>query len=386
MNAKFPLLDNPKVLCVDDEPNILEGLSLHLGRSFRMTTALGAELALQLIENDGPYAVVVTDMRMPTMNGLEFLQMAKAMAPDTAFIMLTGSHDLITATKAVNEGAVFRFLNKPCPSDVLKLAIADGIKHYKLLVERREVLNETFVGSIRLMTDMLEMSHPEIFSRAHRVEQLAVSLSEKLGLEDRWELRLAVRLCRIGCGLMDHCYREENLTSDPTDRWKWEASVSNHLIGHIPRLNVVAHIVRLWGESNGSFPDKINEDADYELAGAAIVKAAWYVEILFRTNHTPLTASVELAKFLPNASPKLIEACRNLSALETAKPDPSTAMNIALNRLQEGMILAESIETPNGAYLSEGHRVSRAMLIRLHSFYAATPDTQIRVFPIPKES
>ncbi len=78
-----------------------------------MTTALGAELALQLIENDGPYAVVVTDMRMPTMNGLEFLQMAKAMAPDTAFIMLTGSHDLITATKAVNEGAVFVFSTNP---------------------------------------------------------------------------------------------------------------------------------------------------------------------------------------------------------------------------------------------------------------------------------
>ena len=386
MTASFQHLDHPKVLCVDDEPNILDGLSVHLGRTFRMTTALGAELALQLLENDGPYAVVVTDMRMPVMNGLEFLQIAKSIAPDTSFIMLTGSHDLITATKAVNEGAVFRFLNKPCPSDILKLAISDGIKHYKLLLERREVLNETFVGSIRLMTDMLEMSHPEIFSRAHRVEHLAVSLSEKLNLEDRWELRLAVRLCRIGCGLLDHCHREESADSDPTERWKWEASVSNHLISHIPRLNVVAEIVRLWGESDGAFPDYVQEDAEYITAGAAIVKAAWYIEILFRNNHQPDSAAKELARFLPKASPRLIEACRNLSSIEAAKPDPATIMNIPLHQLKEGMILAESIETPNGAYLSEGHRVSRAMLIRLHSFYAATPHTPIRVYPVPLDA
>ncbi len=79
-----------RVLCVDDEPNILEGLKVHLGRSFDMMTAVGGEAALDAIVNDGPFAVIVTDMRMPNMNGIQFLQAAKPLSPDTTFIMLTG--------------------------------------------------------------------------------------------------------------------------------------------------------------------------------------------------------------------------------------------------------------------------------------------------------
>ncbi len=156
-------LKRTRILCVDDEMNILEGLKLHLGRNFDMSTALTGEEAIELIADEGPFAVVVTDMRMPNMNGIQFLQAAKPIAPDTTFIMLTGNHDLETATKAVNEGHIFRFLNKPCPSNILKIAIDDGIERFNLLKEKREVLNDTFVGSIRLMTDILEMSHPPRF-------------------------------------------------------------------------------------------------------------------------------------------------------------------------------------------------------------------------------
>ncbi len=270
-----------RVLCVDDEPNILEGLKVHLGRSFDMMTAVGGEAALDAVVNDGPFAVIVTDMRMPNMNGIQFLQAAKPLSPDTTFIMLTGNHDLETASKAINEGFVFRFLNKPCPSNLLKVAIDDGIERYNLLKEKREVLNDTFVGSIRLMTEVLEISHPEIFSRAHAVEQIASEMIQALDLEDRWEFKLTVRLCRLGAALLERS-STDNSIHETTHNWKWEADVGKMMIGHIPRLRLVAEMVGLWGSATGNFPTLVATDEEIIHAGASIARAAWYLDYCFR--------------------------------------------------------------------------------------------------------
>jgi DNA-binding NtrC family response regulator len=102
-----------RILLVDDDPNILDGFRRSLSREFLMETALGAELALKLVAENGPYAVVVSDMRMPGMDGVQFLSKVKAQSPDTIRVMLTGNADMDTAVHAINEGSIFRFLNKP---------------------------------------------------------------------------------------------------------------------------------------------------------------------------------------------------------------------------------------------------------------------------------
>ena len=74
----------------------------------------------------GPFAVVVADMRMPGMDGVEFLQHVKEMSPDTVRIMLTGNADMQTAIDAVNKGNIFRFLTKPCPYETMTVAVNAG--------------------------------------------------------------------------------------------------------------------------------------------------------------------------------------------------------------------------------------------------------------------
>jgi len=119
-----------KVLIVDDDAMILAGLKRHLRNQFRIETALSGEEGLKRVEENGPYAVIVSDFSMPGMNGIEFLCRVKETDPDSVRMMLTGSADMSTAIQAVNEGSIFQFHPKPCPADTLGKAIQSGVDAY----------------------------------------------------------------------------------------------------------------------------------------------------------------------------------------------------------------------------------------------------------------
>jgi len=122
----------PRILLVDDDPLLLAGLKRQLRRHFHIQTAAGGQEALHMVEaQDDPLMVVVSDYRMPGMNGIDLLARVKALRPDTVRMMLTGSTDLRTAIQAVNEGQIFQFHLKPCPADDLARAIDEGVAHYR---------------------------------------------------------------------------------------------------------------------------------------------------------------------------------------------------------------------------------------------------------------
>jgi serine phosphatase RsbU (regulator of sigma subunit) len=119
-----------KVLLVDDDAMILAGLKRHLKNKFHIEIAQSGEEGLKKIEENGPYAVIVSDYSMPGINGIEFLCRAKETDPDSVRMMLTGSADMSTAIQAVNEGSIFQFQTKPCPAEILGKAIQSGIDTY----------------------------------------------------------------------------------------------------------------------------------------------------------------------------------------------------------------------------------------------------------------
>src|ERR1700723_1249547 len=96
-----------KILFVDDEPSVLEGYKRMLGRDLPIDTAVGGTLGLAAIAERGPYAVVISDMRMPQMDGAKFLARVRDLAPATVRLALTGYADIETAMSAVNEGSIF---------------------------------------------------------------------------------------------------------------------------------------------------------------------------------------------------------------------------------------------------------------------------------------
>ncbi|MDR3415758.1 MAG: EAL domain-containing protein [Nevskia sp.] len=130
----------PRVLCVDDERSVLDGLGRVLRRHCQVLVATSGAEGLNILQSEPDIAVVVSDMRMPEMDGATFLSRAREITPDAVRILLTGQTDIGSATAAINQGQIFRFLLKPCPPPQLIEAIATAAAQYRLVKEQRAAL------------------------------------------------------------------------------------------------------------------------------------------------------------------------------------------------------------------------------------------------------
>ena len=154
-----------KVLLVDDDAMVLAGLRRQLRNQFSIDTAMSGEEALQRLRENGPYAVIVSDFMMPGMNGVEFLSRVKKSNPETIRMMLTGTADMPTAIKAVNEGNIFQFHPKPCPAETLSEAIHSGLSHYKKTIADQHQLRKVKVSLAQaslVQQKMLPKADPQI--------------------------------------------------------------------------------------------------------------------------------------------------------------------------------------------------------------------------------
>jgi signal transduction histidine kinase len=132
--------NSERILLVDDDQNLLDACQRQMRKRFLLDTCCGPEAGLTAIDQGGRYAVVVSDMRMPSMDGVQFLTQVKNRLPDSVRLMLTGHPDMQTAVDAVNHGNIFRFLAKPCPPDLLAGAIEAALEQYRLVRSRTELL------------------------------------------------------------------------------------------------------------------------------------------------------------------------------------------------------------------------------------------------------
>jgi len=128
-----------KILFVDDEPAVLDGIRRMLHRDYEVDTAVDGATGLASVQAFGPYSIVVSDMRMPTMNGAQFLARVRQRAPDTVRMLLTGYTDIGAAIDAVNEANIFRFLTKPCEKEVLISAIKIGLDQYHAITAEKKL-------------------------------------------------------------------------------------------------------------------------------------------------------------------------------------------------------------------------------------------------------
>lgn len=123
-------IDTKKVLLVDDEERLLSALRRRLSNTFNIVTATSGREALQLIDDDPDIAVIVADMKMREMDGVELLNLVKKKNPRIRRLMLTGNTDLTTAIAAINEGRVMRFLRKPSDAETLIGALSQALAEH----------------------------------------------------------------------------------------------------------------------------------------------------------------------------------------------------------------------------------------------------------------
>jgi response regulator RpfG family c-di-GMP phosphodiesterase len=237
-----------KILLVDDEEHVLSGFKRNLRTHFEVFTAAGGKLGLETIKHDGPFAVVVSDFKMPEMNGNQFLANVKDIAPDTVRMMLTGYADLPTTIDAVNEGNIFRLLTKPCSNEKLISTLNDGVKQYKLITAEKELLDKTLKGTIRVLIEILSSVNPVAFSRVSRFQKFINPISDLLNIHDKWELEVSILLSQIGlvtmpAELLNRKYTGEHLDNEQEKLFNSHPAIGKSLLSKIPRLEKISEAV-----------------------------------------------------------------------------------------------------------------------------------------------
>lgn len=369
---------NETILIVDDDPHLLASMLRQLRNRFDVETALGAEHAMAAAETRGPndpYAVVVADMNMPGMNGVEFLKELGQRMPSTVRIMLTGQADQQTAIDAVNKGNIFRFLSKPCPVESIALALEAGLSQFRLVVAERELLVKTLSGSVKVLTDVLALAKPKTFSRATRVRRHAQHIAEVLQLESVWQIEIASMLSQIGCVTLPETLLEKVAHNKPlaaAERAIFEdhPRVGSELIGHIPRLRPVADIIAYQEKRfDGSGPPYDDLQGECIPIGARILKISLDYEALLADGKSETQAVSELTRREGWYDPNALQ-CVMQELVGQNVHCQSRLVNV--DELQEKMVLDEHILSGDGDVLvTRGHEVSRMLRHRLENYLAS---------------
>jgi response regulator RpfG family c-di-GMP phosphodiesterase len=366
-----------KILCVDDDSHILSAYQRNLRKQFTIDTALGGSQALAAMSNNGPYAVVVADMQMPGMNGVQFLTQAEALAPETVRIMLTGNADQKTAAEAVNEGHVFRFLTKPCSPEQLALTLQAGLKQYRLITAERELLHNTLNGSVKLLTDILSMTDPQSFGQAQTLREYMRTYLRPLKLESTWEFELAAMLSSIGlvsipAPVLYKARSGLSLTGPEKDMLARVPETGAKLLANIPRLETVARIVRYQNKrfDGAGFPTD-------SVAGDEIPIASRILKVLsdllrLEAKGIPRFKALEqMQEQRGSYDPRVLDAtfaCFDVY-LRTASEVKGASSPISFKDLRVTHVLSADLFTEEGTLIvSSGTEITQMIMEKIRNF------------------
>jgi response regulator RpfG family c-di-GMP phosphodiesterase len=371
-----------RILCVDDDTNILDAYKRALRKDFRIDTAEGGERGLELVRSNPPYAVIVSDMRMPGMDGVKFLSQVSLIAPDSVRMMLTGNADQSTAMEAVNQGHIFRFLNKPCSPENLKSSLQAGVKQHHLIRAEKDLLEQTLKGSLQVVTDILSMVNPTAFGRASRVRRLVAQLAQIMKVTDAWELEVAAMLSQIGYitvpeEIVQKVYQGRELTPDEIKIVENHPRVGHDLISRIPRMGNVAEIIGAQKDVQGVGAKNLPQ-------AALILQLALDFDKLIEGKKTSAAALEEIMAHRDRYDARAVRALKEALAQSAMKYQ---LKDVKIHDLEDHMIVADDVMSPNGMLLvAKGQETTKSLQLRLENFYfrGGIGDT-VRVF-VPSET
>jgi CheY-like chemotaxis protein len=369
----------PRILCVDDDRWVLEGLSDVLGRTFAVSTAASPIEAIELLKREpDAFAVVLSDMRMPGMPGSEFLRIARLTSPDAVRLLLTGDADIPAAVRAVNDGQLFRFLTKPCDSQELMRACVAALGQHRLLAGERVLLQETLRGCVDALAEVLSLTDPAAFGRAGRAKALGGRLARVAELPNWWEVEVAALLENLGAVTLppdtaEKLHAGARLTEAETAMVRRVPHVTRQLLSKIPRLDGVLEILATCRSAPGS--DESGGDAAIS-PGARVLRIALDYAELEAECAAP---SVALAAMRSRDSydRELLGLFAGLVGVDAAPP----VREISVSELRVGMMLADDARsTTDHLLLARGQCVTERLIERLTNLGSDVVREPVRVF------
>ncbi len=363
---------NKKILMVDDDENILASFRRQLALRLDLYTANNAEDGLIVMEKYGPFAVVVSDFKMPGEDGICFLEKVKELAPDTVRIMLTGYADIDMAINAVNQGNIYRFMTKPCPINDFLPVINTALEQYRLICSERELLEQTLKGSIKLLIDILSISKPKEFNQLSRLRILAKNIALRLKVQNLWEVDLALMLSPIGIitipeNILQKIDSGNPLSPDEEQMFYSHPSTARNLLANIPRLENIAEAVGYQMKSGNC--KEIHEGHDIPLLGH-ILKVILDFNSLMKKTWSIVYTLEHMENNKENYDPDVFSAfIYEVKGIKKLLEEGAGVKHISLNDISIGMILLDDLQDNNGlVLLSQGQEITPVLKQRLLNF------------------
>lgn len=362
-----------KILFVDDDQNVLDAFLRNFRKDYALETATSAREAAGIIARKGPFAVVVSDMRMPGVDGVQFLTRLREISPDTVRIMLTGYADIQSSIAAVNEGNVFRFLTKPCSAQHMKRVLEDALRQYRLVSAEKQLLEQTLSGSIKVLTELLALINPDAFGRSNRIHRLVRQIALHLGVTKTWEMENAALLSQIGCMLLpsmaiQRIIQGKSLDDEMQQIYDMHPTIAADLLSHIPRLENVREII-LYQEKRftGEGPPIGGKSGSDIPVGGRILKVLVDFDQMENSGKSADQALRILRGREGWYDPKILDSLAKVLSSKVGY----TLREARVDQLESGMLLAEDVQSQRGMLLvAQGQEVTPVLITRLRTYAA----------------
>lgn len=409
-----PLSPERTILCVDDEPNILSSLKrLFRPTGHRVLTAESGESALAMLETES-IDLIISDMRMPVMNGAELLRQARLRQPHATRVLLTGYADMASTVAAINDGQIYRYIAKPWQDEDVLILIKDIFERQALQAEKDRLealtqrqneqlkeLNATledkveartaelalandrlkkgYFNSIKTFSNLIELRGGHLMGHARKVADLARKTAQALGLDQpaSHEVFIAALMHDIGhIGLSDHILAKpvSKMAPEEATRYRLHPIFGEQALLVLDDMQPVAALIRSHHERHDGkgFPDGLKGDAIP--LGARILAIADTYEDMQSGHFISECLSASDARVMigrgagSQFDPLVAEAFLGLFA-KPAAPSPHRNLKLRTDELRPGMVLACDFLSQEGVLLlSADHVLTEELIVRIRTF------------------
>lgn len=370
----------PAVLCVDDDAAVLRSVHRVLAPRFRVTTALGPAEALDMARAASePFAVVISDLRMPGLSGIGLLQCFRQLMPQTVRVLLSGNADLDDAVAAVNAGEIFRFLRKPYEPEALISIVTEACDHHDtLLAAARTTAGEPtaavhvatssagMAGYVSTLSAMLSAVRPDAAECAARVARCVTELTTIVTLDCAEALRTAAALSQLGCaglpaGVADRIYGGAVLSAADSATADSIPVMSADLLATAPGFDVVRVLLTAAAEVAR---DRLRgENLDRAVSGAAdVALGARFLAAALRRDRD-VRQGIRTPSSLLEPAGLDADTTHRIDAVLRRDDATARVRTVRMRDLREGMVLADDVPSSRGMLLAaRGHVVTELLV------------------------
>lgn len=426
------------ILCVDDEPSILSALQRLLSREgYVVKVASSASEGIRLLESQ-PFVLVISDLRMPETDGIEFLVQVRAKWPETLRILLTGQADMVKTVSAINQGEVYRFIAKPWDNDELLLNIRNAIEYQYLVHDRNRlflltqeqnkqlllinehletmVLDRTselrkernrvtvaneklkvgFTMAIKVFSSLIELSEGQCSGHAHRVAELSRRIAEHIKLDRRYCQDLLIAALLHDIGKIDlpeflRLKRVSEMNNHELEKYRTHLLKGSEVLMAVEELRPAGRLLRAQHERYDGlgYPEGLKAD-EIPLAARILAVANDYDGLLTGTNeHDGSVQSSPLnyiknwqgKRYDPNVVNSLV-AVLDSDSLGAMRSSKLVLREIGLkpDMLEAGMVLSRDLVSKDGSLmLAEGYTLDEELILILRRS-AAIDDPDLLIY------